>query len=213
MTRARGRQAGRPVRFEEVSARRPRRACTRAAAAAIIGITVRTYRRWHGREALDGAGPGLARLVDGGARSRPRLHPVDRHAPRRAPVYTRGAGPGQGSPRARSPSPSGDPAGPPSAPFRNGHGAGARISGGAPGPRCLARAHAEGQRIETGRAHPRRTGPTHGSDGPPLVQPRPPVRATVSACGGQMRQNEPDRSWAIYTRHVNVRSTKKKLWN
>ena len=100
---------------------------------------------------------------------------------------------------------------PPSAPFRNGHGAGAHISGGDPGPRCPACAHAEGQRIETGRAHPRRTGPTHGSDGPSIVQPRPPVRAPVSACGGQMRQNEPDRSWATYTRHVNVRSTENEI--
>ena len=66
MTRARGRQAGRPMRFEEVSERRPRRTCMRAAAAAIVGLTARTCRRWHGREALDGAGPGLARLVDGG---------------------------------------------------------------------------------------------------------------------------------------------------
>ena len=37
------------------------------------------------------------------------------------------------------------------------------------GPRCLARYHADGQLIETGRAHP---GPTHRSDAPPLVDPR-----------------------------------------
>jgi putative transposase len=33
--------------------------------------------------------------------------------------------------------------------------------------------HAEGRLIETGRAHP---GPTHGSDGPPIVDPGAPVR-------------------------------------
>ena len=49
------------------------------------------------------------------------------------------------------------------------------------GPRCLARYHAEGQLIEPGRAQPRRSGPTHGSDIPPIVDPRPTVRATISA--------------------------------
>lgn len=49
------------------------------------------------------------------------------------------------------------------------------------GPRCLARYHADGQLIEPGRAQPRRSAPTHGSDVPPIVDPRPPVRATISA--------------------------------
>ena len=51
------------------------------------------------------------------------------------------------------------------------------------GPRCLARYHADGRLIETRRAHPSRTGPTHGSDVPPVVHPRPTVRATISARG------------------------------
>jgi transposase len=51
------------------------------------------------------------------------------------------------------------------------------------GPRCLARYDADGQLIKTGRAQPRRDGPTHGSDVPPIVHPRPTVRATISARG------------------------------
>lgn len=51
------------------------------------------------------------------------------------------------------------------------------------GPRCLARYHVDGQLIETGRAQPGRSGPTHGSDGPPIVNPRPTVRETISARG------------------------------
>lgn len=51
------------------------------------------------------------------------------------------------------------------------------------GPRCLARYHADGRLIETGRAPPRRNGPTHGSDVPPIVHPRPTVRAPISARG------------------------------
>lgn len=51
------------------------------------------------------------------------------------------------------------------------------------GPRCLARYHADGRLIETGRAHPARNGPTHGSNVPPIVQPRPPVRDTIAARG------------------------------
>jgi len=49
------------------------------------------------------------------------------------------------------------------------------------GPRCLARYHADGRLIETGRAHPSRNGPTHGSDASPIVDPRPRVHATISA--------------------------------
>ena len=52
------------MRFEEVSVRRPRWACTRAAAAAILGISARTYRRWRGREAPEEAG-------DAGSADRP----------------------------------------------------------------------------------------------------------------------------------------------
>ena len=48
------------------------------------------------------------------------------------------------------------------------------------GPRCLARSHADGRLIEAGRAHP---APTHRSDVPPIVHPRPTVRDTISARG------------------------------
>ena len=48
------------------------------------------------------------------------------------------------------------------------------------GPRCLARYHANGRLIEAGRAHP---APTHRSDVPPIVHPRPTVRDTISARG------------------------------
>jgi hypothetical protein len=51
------------------------------------------------------------------------------------------------------------------------------------GPRCLARYHADGQLIETGRVQPRSNGPAHGSDVPPIVHPRPTVCATISARG------------------------------
>ena len=48
------------------------------------------------------------------------------------------------------------------------------------GPRCLARYHADGRLIETGRASP---SPTHRSNVPPIVDPRSTVRATISARG------------------------------
>jgi hypothetical protein len=51
------------------------------------------------------------------------------------------------------------------------------------GPRCLARYQTDGRLIETGRAQPSRSGPTLGSNGPPIVAPRPTVRDTISACG------------------------------
>ena len=51
------------------------------------------------------------------------------------------------------------------------------------GPRCLARYHADGQLIETGRAHPGRSSLTHGSDAPPIVDPRATVRERISARG------------------------------
>ncbi len=51
------------------------------------------------------------------------------------------------------------------------------------GPRCLARYHADGRLIETGRAQPGRSALTHGSDIPPIVDPRPTVRDTISARG------------------------------
>jgi transposase len=51
------------------------------------------------------------------------------------------------------------------------------------GPRCLARYDADGRLIETGRAHPPRNGPTHRSDVPPIVHPRPTVRDSISARG------------------------------
>jgi len=51
------------------------------------------------------------------------------------------------------------------------------------GPRCLARYQADGRLIETGRAHPAPKGPTHGSNVPPIVVPRPTVRDRMSARG------------------------------
>ena len=48
------------------------------------------------------------------------------------------------------------------------------------GPRCLARYSADGQLIETGRAHP---GSTHRANVPPIVDPRPTRCATISALG------------------------------
>jgi transposase InsO family protein len=59
---------------------------------------------------------------------------------------------------------------------------------------------AEGRLIETGRAHP---GPTHGSDGPRIVDPRATVREENSMCGGNIRKEEPDSSCAPETEHVN----------
>ena len=47
-----------------------------------------------------------------------------------------------------------------------------------PWPRCLARNHADGPRIETGGAHP---GPTYRSNLPPIVAPRVRVRNQLSA--------------------------------
>ncbi len=51
------------------------------------------------------------------------------------------------------------------------------------GPRCLARYHADGRLIETGRAQPHRSGPTHGSDVPSIVHPRTTVCDIISARG------------------------------
>ena len=51
------------------------------------------------------------------------------------------------------------------------------------GPRCLARYDADGRLIESERAHPARTGPTHGSNVPRIVDPRATVRDQISAHG------------------------------
>jgi transposase InsO family protein len=59
---------------------------------------------------------------------------------------------------------------------------------------------AEGQLIETGRAHP---DPTYGSDVTPTVDPRATVRDIMSARGGNIRKEEPERSWTTETCHVN----------
>jgi putative transposase len=63
---------------------------------------------------------------------------------------------------------------------------------------------AEGWLIETRRAHP---GPTHGSDGQPIVDPKATVRETSSAPGGNIQKGEPDSSRATETGHGNGRST------
>ena len=51
------------------------------------------------------------------------------------------------------------------------------------GPRCLAHYHAEGRLIESEGEARRRKNPTHGSDVPPIVPPRPTVREIISAHG------------------------------
>lgn len=48
------------------------------------------------------------------------------------------------------------------------------------GHRCLARYHADGRLIETGRAHP---GPTYRSNIPPIADPRATVRDQMLARG------------------------------
>jgi transposase InsO family protein len=58
---------------------------------------------------------------------------------------------------------------------------------------------AEGRLIETGRALP---GPTHGSDGASIVDPRATVREENLARGGNIRKDEPDSSCARETGHV-----------
>ena len=60
--------------------------------------------------------------------------------------------------------------------------------------------HAEGRLIETGRALP---GPAHGSDSPPIVDPRAMVREENLARGGKILKEEPDSSYARDTGHVN----------
>ena len=114
MTRARGRQAGRPMRFEEVSARRPRRTCARAAA--IVGITANMSPRVGPREARE------MRCV-AGSRGRGRgLSVLDRH-PRPPRLWPRGffrTLPAAVQGRARS----GPAATPSPAPVANGQGPG-----------------------------------------------------------------------------------------
>ena len=154
MTRARGRQAGRPMRFEEVSERRPRRTCMRAAAAAIVGLTDANMSplawprgsRW-GRgshdgltEAVWGRRPKSALPASrGSARPSPRSCILREARVITSCMITVRAW------RSRRLSPS--------APFRNGHGAGARISGGAPWPSV------SGARPCGGPAHRDRTSP------------------------------------------------------
>jgi transposase len=55
MTRATVRQEVRPMRFEELSARRQQRELTMAEAAERLGGTERTFRRWSGRYDVEGA--------------------------------------------------------------------------------------------------------------------------------------------------------------
>ena len=79
-----------------------------------------------------------------------------------------------------------------------------RTASGRSRDRCPERSlQAEGQLIETGRAHP---GPTPGSDGQPIVDPGATVRKTSSAHGGNILKEEPDSSRATETGHVNGRS-------
>lgn len=79
-----------------------------------------------------------------------------------------------------------------------------RTASGRSRDRCPERSlQAEGQLIETGRAHP---GPPPGSDGQPIVDPGATVRKTSSAHGGNILKEEPDSSRATETGHVNGRS-------
>ena len=55
MTRARVLQEVRQRRFEEWYERRQRRTLTMAEAAEVLGSTQRTFRRWNGRDATEGA--------------------------------------------------------------------------------------------------------------------------------------------------------------
>jgi DNA replication protein DnaC len=55
------------------------------------------------------------------------------------------------------------------------------------------KSHVNGRLIETGRAHLGRSGSPHGSDGSPIVDPRPTVRDTNSARGCNTRKEEPDK--------------------
>jgi len=59
---------------------------------------------------------------------------------------------------------------------------------------------AEGQLIETGRTY---SGPTHGSDGSPIVVPRVTVCETYSAPGETSRKENQDRSGVTETGYVN----------
>ena len=54
MTWARVRQEGRQLRVEEMYGRRQQRTLTMAAAAEILGVTERTFRRWSGRYDTEG---------------------------------------------------------------------------------------------------------------------------------------------------------------
>ena len=156
------RGGGRPRRQASVDAGAPHRA----------GPTARSVGA--GRDSGAGGGqpvsararsPAASYPVSGGGHGTgPRLLPRGRPAPRRDSVCARGAGRGPGEYGAVAGAAPADPAESP--------------------PRCLARSHTDGPLIETGRAHP---APTHRSDVPPIVHPRPTVRDTMSARGGKTR--------------------------
>jgi transposase InsO family protein len=63
--------------------------------------------------------------------------------------------------------------------------------------------HTEARLIEAGQAQ---SGPTHGSDGSPIVVPRATVCETRTVPGGKSRQEDSDRSYATDTRQVNGRN-------
>ncbi|MEP6935533.1 MAG: helix-turn-helix domain-containing protein, partial [Nitrospirota bacterium] len=94
MTQARVLQEVRQMRFEELSARRPRRDVTMAEAAEMLGVTERTFRRWSGRSHAEGAEGLQARRI---GRLSARAVPVDEALWRgRRPI---GTCPSRSSPR------------------------------------------------------------------------------------------------------------------
>ena len=212
MTGARVRQEVRPMRVEELYERRQQRTLTMAAAE-MLGVTERTFRRWSGRDDTDGV-EGLQDRRLG--RPSGRAVPVDEALRMVRVSETRSTGWTVKHFHERWQT---EPGGTRAyrwtqktlqaawhvvrAPRRGAHrheypdGTLAVFHG----PRCLARDHADGQLIETGRAHP---GPTYRSNAPPFVDPRPTVRATISARDRKTRKKEPDRAWATYTRQVNL---------
>ena len=80
------------------------------------------------------------------------------------------------------------------------------------GPRCLARYHADGQLIETGRAHPRRNGPTYGSDVPRSSMPRPTVCETFRRAAERLEGRTAQIMCTLRLRAVDMLSPADRVW-
>ena len=69
---------------------------------------------------------------------------------------------------------------------------------------------AEGRLIETGRAHPGRSGPTHGSDAPPIVDPSPHysrallLQSRIRRCDTLGRMFHSAQAGGLAARSVNI---------